>query len=243
MYGNMHLRKLCISKFDKNLNLIWQKTYGDQMINSGLTHAVVLADGSIGTGAYSQSTSLPLMNENQNGVLLKVNKDGHFRWIREFDHVGPGNKVEAFFGIDQTLEGGFITCGNIIVHPNGPAWAVKTDSTGCIIPGCASSTVQVDSIIVPPPIAVSVGRNLNEELVVDLHPNPVTHLLYINIPNNADPQKFKIKLTDGVGREKLFIQVKEFPLVLDLKDCNNGIYFIQVFKEGILQKSLKVLKN
>src|SRR5690606_28149593 len=74
--GSWFLSKLCISKYDQNLKLLWHKTYGQNSIYNSLDKAVILPDGSIvASGIYSELTSIPLSNADNNGVIIKVDKD------------------------------------------------------------------------------------------------------------------------------------------------------------------------
>src|SRR5690606_38499964 len=65
--GSWFLSKLCISKYDMNLKLLWQKIYGQNNIYNSLDKAVILPDGSIvASGKYAAQSSLPLSNADNN---------------------------------------------------------------------------------------------------------------------------------------------------------------------------------
>ncbi len=259
-FSNISLTKLCIGKLDVNLHFKWEKTYGSAMPGNGLMDAVLLDDGSIVvSGAYSQLTSAPLGNANFNGVILKVNKYGQFQWAREYDHLPPGNlsKIEQFYGIDKTLDKGFILCGNIIAPPSNKsqAWAVKTDSMGCVTPGCASTIMQVDSIVYPPPpppppidttiITVGIKEIIFEKNNLRIYPNPVSQVLKIAIANfnTAEKNTYHLEIINTLGQSVLKSKALSFLSEMDVSALQNGIYFLQVFNQNKLLVTEKFVKE
>lgn len=243
-FNNFDMLKLCISKYDLNMYPKWERTYGDAMPGNGLYDAVLLDDGSIAvTGGYSPLTSAPLGNANMNGIILKVDKKGQFQWAKEYDHVPPGsigNMIEQFLGIDKTLDKGFIVCGSIVASPNNKskAWAVKTDSMGCVIPGCTSSVLQLDSVLYPP--APTVGmRNEFKYYGVSVFPNPVKDLLFIKTDVT---EQLTITLTDVYGRE-LMSQAFYAKTEVKTDPLNTGVYFLKIGRENEVIYSCKVIKE
>ena len=255
-YGNNNLYSLCIAKYDRNLNMLWQKTYGDYALSNALADAVILPDGSIvASGSYSKLTSLPLINGDQNGVILKVDKDGRFKWMQEYNHYGPGTNTEyyteCFYGIDTTRESGFILCGNVMNLPKAKAWAVKTNGFGCAMPGCISSTVTVDSVIIvhidPPPVDTStVGLNKNylENENILIFPNPVKDKLHFE-GSVGLLEDIELGITNTLGQSiysKTNIDLKE---ELDLSFLKAGIYYFSIrqTKSESGKKVFKVVKE
>jgi hypothetical protein len=254
IYGNHPLFKLCICKYDLNLNMLWLKTYGEAALGNSLADAVVTSDGSIvSSGSYSKLTTLPLMNKDQNGVILKVNKDGHFRWMQEYSHQGPGNLDEYFNGIDETKEGGFILCGNVVYMPKAEAWAVKTDGFGCVLSGCISTTVSVDSVDVPPPpppdtSTVGFNENYIKNLGIKFYPNPFNENLSIDINSEFSHKnnlEFEIQLMTVLGQSSScdIKKLSNSQFQLNTSKLVPGVFFIKVFYNGQLIKTLKGVKE
>src|SRR5690606_27507994 len=72
-FNSFSTKKMFIGKYDVNLNILWEKTYGDEGIYNSLADAKILADGSVvASGVYSELTSNPIGNADVNGVILKV---------------------------------------------------------------------------------------------------------------------------------------------------------------------------
>lgn len=246
IYGNNRLYKLTISKFDKNLNMIWLKTYGEAALYNGLWDGVVLNDGSIVcSGSYSKLTSSPMINMNQNGVILKVDKKGNLIWMREYDHEPAGNYWECFYGIEQTKEGGFIAGGNIVNMPKAKAWVVQTDSEGCVLPGCASSTITVDSIPVPPPTpldtsTVGLNKRLNKNINWKLFPNPAQNTLNVQIDGLTDFKSFDIRLFSMLGQEVKKIELHKRTESIDISELQLGMYLVLIYQDKVLIGNTKI---
>src|SRR5690606_13555703 len=97
--------RMNISKYGADLKLRWRKSYGDNGEGNELWAATILPNGSIvACGRYS-----PYDDKNNNGVLLKVDRNGVPQWMREYDHV-PAAALwhEMFLGVEQTPDGGFL---------------------------------------------------------------------------------------------------------------------------------------
>ncbi len=239
-YNTWGLKKLCISKYDQNLKLLWQKTYGQNAIYNSLDKAVILPDGSIvASGGYSNLSTLPLTNADNNGVIIKVDKDGHFRWMREYSHFGPGNYVEGFYGLDRTLDGGFILCGSVQNLPHAKAWAVKTDSMGCVTPGCTSSTVTVDSLIIPKDTSIAVG--INKWLIGDsefnVYPNPAKDEFTIDCISD---ETYLVILSDVQGKELERVAFSHKGNI-SIANLSSGVYWLKVYGNGQPLRTKKVV--
>lgn len=247
IYGNFGLNKLIVCKFDKNLNMLWLKTYGEEALYNGLLDAVILNDGSIVcSGSYSKLTSLPMNNLDQNGVILKVDRDGHYKWMREYNHHAAGNYWESFYGITETKEGGFVACGNVVNMPQAKAWVIKTDSAGCVIPGCLSSIVSVDSIAVPPPPDTStVGFKEQErpELKWLVYPNPANSQLNVTLEKKANTTQMTLHFYTIYGVEVKYCSIEENNHI-DISELKGGLYILQLYDSNqlISTKKLEVVR-
>jgi hypothetical protein len=253
--------KLCIGKYDRDLNLIWEKTYGEAMPGNGLVNGTVLEDGSIvAAGTYAGLASQPFTNSNANGVILKIDKKGDLLWAREYDHVGQGNLVEMFHGLDQTLDKGFILCGSVIGPPSNKskAWVVKTDSLGCVVPGCTSSAFQETSIHHPPPPAppplppplppitgVETEQKNPEGVHLRLYPNPVREDLSLQLSGFPayGGKDLRVRICNRLG-QAVFSEVLYGPSArLNLGELAPGLYILQVLEQNRLMGTAKFVKE
>ena len=97
-----------IVKYDKDGNMLWQKSWGgsDDDFFSGIRQTQ--DDGFIVYG-YSDSTDIEgLPNKGgTDAIIVKYDKDGNLLWQKNWG----GNSYDKFSEILQTQDGGFIVCG------------------------------------------------------------------------------------------------------------------------------------
>lgn len=247
-YNQWDLVKLCITKYDINLKIVWQKMYGENNVLQGLYDAVVLADGSVvASGSYGRLSSQPLSNSDYAGVIIKVGKDGNFRWMREYSHYGPGMYREMFNGIDTTTEGGFVLCGNIMYQPKSKAWVIKTDAEGCVVSGCISSTLSVDSVLIKKDTVITTGILTNNNIYkCRVYPNPFSDRFMVEINEVPEAKRaYEIMLTDVAGRN---IPISGEWLKSNVFECDaqrlfKGAYFLSIFHDKKLVSIEKIFRS
>lgn len=238
IYGNQNMYRICVSKFDVALNMLWQKTYAKSNYTTNAYDAVVNNDGSmVLVGRYSDSLTNPQITVNTNAFMLKINSTGDSLWMKEFDNINETGNVfnsylEVFFGIEKTPEGGYIMCGNAQQQPKAQAWVVKTDSLGCILDNCYNPTNIVNTNI--------------DKFTLNIYPNPSSSVIKVELSdNNASTplsviRYYKIKITDIVGKEVLKEKYKE---ETDISLLENGIYFLSIYKGNTLLGTKKLIKE
>jgi hypothetical protein len=178
-------QQMMLTKWDPDGNVIWTNRVNYNYFTS--THDMeILADGSlVGTGA--------LLNQ---AVLVKFNADGDSLWYRNYALVSGQN---YFYDVQPTSDGGFVCTGYasrfVPLEPNYVTdqiiWVVKTDSLGCVVPGC--HTVGVEEYLL----------DLNEHLHV--WPNPVASgtplsLSFTPPPEFAAKGPLRVVVLDAAGR-------------------------------------------
>lgn len=229
--NNYSMFRIQLCKYDANLNTVWRKIYGSATIQNHLADAVVNADGAIvACGIYSDSTSLPLMNYDTKGAILKTNANGDSLWMRQYNnHVygsSPANYLETFYGIENTLDGGYILCGSVSNQPQNKAWIVKTDSLGCVSSGCGS--VITDEY--------DLSANTNQLRVV---PNPARDYVDIEVPENVDKEYF-VQIQDITGKIILELKVCGYERI-DVSPYEGGIYIINLLLNSNMLSSKKLV--
>ncbi len=111
-------------------------------------------------GTYQRSFS-----SKADGWICKFKPNGDTLWSRV---ISKYNKLsEQFFNIGNASDGGYYLTGFSWIDGDNSskAWIVKTDSFGCVVPGC-QRTVSTEDIV-----------NGKEKAFV-LFPNPVTNKFY-----------------------------------------------------------------
>ncbi|MBX2980007.1 MAG: hypothetical protein KF905_11985 [Flavobacteriales bacterium] len=178
-------QQMMLSKWDQEGNLVWQRKVNYNRF-VGTYDLELLDDGSmVATGtAFLQ------------GVLIKFSAEGDSLWSRGYSYT---NDLHKFFDVEPTSDGGFVCTGAADRYfPLDPQyqtsqmiWVVKTDSLGCVVPGC--HTVGVEEYLL----------DLNEHLHV--WPNPVASgtplsLSFTPPPEFAAKGPLRVVVLDAAGR-------------------------------------------
>lgn len=228
-WGSNNRYKFQVAKLNSsNLTPIWRKSYGYDNLSTILYDAKLNAlDGSIvAAGMYCDS----LYNSahlNYNGALFKVNSAGDSLWIKIYDNYyvpSSGFTWEAFYGIESTPEDGYILCGNPSLMPKAEAWVVKTDSLGCELSSCMSSS--------------GIKENFQSQSG-GIYPNPANNFIYLNLPKgiaNAD-----IEIINTFGQS-----VAKYPgnsEKINIEKLAIGTYFIKIPTKDFVPYYMKFIKE
>ncbi|MBV6405339.1 MAG: hypothetical protein GFGODING_02107 [Flavobacteriales bacterium] len=183
-------QQVMLTKWDANGGIVWQKR-SHYNYYSSTTDFEVLADGSfIGTGSQVGE-----------GLIAKFSPTGDSLWSRTYDVFHSDHQL---YDVTPTSDGGFILCGRGDQNNLDPTpgletiYVVKTDSLGCVVPGCHLVGVS------------EYAMELQEHL--KLWPNPATdHLrLELELPAGIAPQgAVQAVLLDATGREVLRERVRQ----------------------------------
>ena len=98
-----------IVKYDKDGNMLWQKSWGGNR-SERFNEILQTPDGGFIVYVYSESTDIEgLPNKGyEDAIMIKYDKDGNLLWQNSWG----GNSWEEFYNILQTQDGGFIVSGN-----------------------------------------------------------------------------------------------------------------------------------
>ena len=98
-----------IVKYDKDGNLLWQKSWGGKSHDT-FSDILQNQDGGFIVYGYSYSTDIEgLPNKGgDDAIIVKYDKDGNLLWQKSWG----GNGSDNFYDVLQTEDGGFITYGN-----------------------------------------------------------------------------------------------------------------------------------
>ena len=214
----------CLVKLDTNGSVIWSHTYGNDRPNHILFAVKECANNDL--IAVGQTYWF----DGIQGVLLRTNSLGDSLWMRYYyyqDSVMPDGEGELK-DVIQTDDGGFIAVGTAYgsfsgITPPGlsqDVWVIKTDSLGCIVPGCQLITGIVSHI-----------TNLKEALQVQ--PNPAAdHVqVVIDLPGSFTPTgALRYTLTDGSGRivQQRSLAAHELTFDLDVHGLPPGLFHLHL---------------
>jgi len=150
-------RQLMLTKWNAAGEVVWQKKSHSGYYASSRDFEV-LPDGSFIGTAFSAEAG-------RNGLLCKFSAQGDSLWTRAYQVASGPHYLND---VTLTSDGGFVCTGeaNRIMPQDAPnfqqsqtIWVLKTDSLGCVVPGC--HTVGVEEY----------ALDLNEYLRIT--PNPV----------------------------------------------------------------------
>ncbi|MFN3529239.1 MAG: T9SS type A sorting domain-containing protein [Bacteroidia bacterium] len=218
-----------VTKLNSQLELEWDSIYGIESLSTNLAHVVPdRSGGYVAVGTHSNP------NHPRVGWMTKLNAQGEMQWQRFFlpfpslqdpqwgylEHVAVtefGNIVAA--GKGQNLTGA-------LDHAQY-AWIIKTDSMGCLVPGCA----------------VSLRELTTEPVYLKAWPNPVSEVLNVLVKSEQPLHGTQFKLIDMVGRTQRQWEgsYEELQYQIAVRDLPAGLYVLQLVKGGQLLAREKVV--
>lgn len=133
---------------------------------------------------------------------------------REANYTTFGDSSMDWGGdIIQTLDGTFAVVGTKSNSQNVLAYFIKTDSNGCVQPGCMQ--------------AVSVQEHLQANIALKIYPNPVVDQL--NIESNFEQGQLQLEISDMQGRMVHSEQQPAYTNIqLPLSHLPAGMYLLRI---------------
>ena len=200
-----------LREWDENGDTIWQtRSHYGQITYPG--DLELLEDGSIIT--VGESIGL--------AQLAKFSPTGDSLWTRQYECT---NSEHYSYDVQLASDGGFIATGYAHQGANDPSpgveviWILKTDSLGCVVPGCQNVGVQ------------EYAMDLQEHLRVS--PNPASEVvnMELDLPEGVvlDGQ-VQVHLQDATGRlvlqKAVLQQFNSLRATMDVSALSSGIYYL-----------------
>jgi len=128
-------QRACLLELDPNGAVVWQRLYGPQRHSAMFVVQEIEPSGDLISAGFSN------VIVNYKGVLLRTTSTGDSLWMRDYQYndalVEQGRG--GLYDVQPTPDGGFIAVG-VALTVNGiysqDVWVIKTDSMGCLEPGC-----------------------------------------------------------------------------------------------------------
>ncbi len=183
---SLNTQEMMLTKWNAEGQVVWQRMYLYNYLNYAFDMEV-LPDGSIiATGAYLNKA-----------VLIKFNAEGEELWSREHAVL---HGQHYLYDVEPTSDGGFVCTGvawrsqtlDPQIQQSQTIWVVKTDSLGCVVPGC--QLVGVEEYLL----------DLNEHLRI--WPNPVARGTPLQLSFTPTPEfmpngPLRLVVLDAMGRQ------------------------------------------
>jgi len=214
-YPTYEWAQLMITRWTPDGDIVWQKKSHYGFGTASLDLAVLPDNSMIGSCGL-----------NWDGGLCKFAPNGDSLWTRTFrPFIGVGSV--GMWDVEPTPDGGFIACGEISQSMNDPnpglytVFIVKTDSFGCVVPGCQNIDTEVYEL------------ELHDKLV--LAPNPAHDKVRFELPlPDGYPLQGTVQaiLLDAQGKEVLRNTIGNTGLGLngnlDVSGLPSGTYFLHL---------------
>ena len=119
-------------RLEEDGSVVWSQNYEDSTLFVFFSVPVLMSDGgyAISGGGYDWD------NDNRTGILMRTDSLGNTLWKRSYSTNAV--RDHYIYDLRRTLDGGFIMAGtawdSLLVSQD--AWLIKTDSFGCLVPGC-----------------------------------------------------------------------------------------------------------
>jgi len=151
--------------------------------------------------------------------LQKISPNGDVIWERQYGNWN--RRLEGFWNLSKAYDGGYYLGGMSWISEDvheSRAWVVKTDSNGCIVPGCTTGFI--------------TEREPHKELFL-LSPNPAQD--YVNVYMNDVEfydRKYYLNLYDQQGRIVQRHVVQGRVTQVDLSSLPAGMYYNRIVDQN-----------
>lgn len=199
----------------------------DMPRNLWLNVPYIISTNSIGDTIWTWKNNYP-----REGILRSMVLKGNSVWLTgdwltwgndykmlamEFNLITNSASYTTFPGsgqdISKTSDGGFVLTGVRLETSPSLLYLVKTDSNGCIQPGCMQ--------------AVSVQEHLQANIALKIYPNPVVDQL--NIESSFEQGQLQLQIRDMQGRVVHSEQQPAYTNIqLPLSHLPAGMYLLRI---------------
>jgi hypothetical protein len=211
--------------------LVWDTTCGIESNTTGFYRVAAANGGYVAVGNHFDNSQ----DGNIQGWMVKFDNSGNILWQRFFDAF-PGLQDYQFSYLQYVS---VTELGNIVAAGRGEnytaaldhgqyAWIIKTDSLGCLVPGCA----------------LSLGELTTEPVYLKVYPNPATDVLNVLLKSEQRLPGAVFKLTDMLGRTRHSWKAgpEDIQYQISLADFEPGMYVLQLWENGRLRAWERVIR-
>jgi hypothetical protein len=210
-----------LARFDKNLNLIWRKTFGTNDGISEITKVMIASDSTIvgcGVDTKTEIVGADTMGHGT-GCIFKFSLNGDSIWMHKYQGIdGDYGEINWMTNVDELPNNeGFVGCGYIDNYfpQYSRGWVFKTDANGCLDASCTDYMKEIDEV------------NSIFELV--LFPNPANTQVSLNYFLGEASQGI-VTLTSATGKLVYEEEINRNTgsLHLNTSNLSNGMYLLKV---------------
>jgi hypothetical protein len=231
-----------VVKIDTLGNRLWERNWGASN-NSGewVIQAVVINEDesvvSAGANRYLIDANDSIQS-GYRGYICKTSQNGDSAWSREYVLRNFLPHWHNFTDIKATPDGGYLLCGRstleTTVLPPGEqyttlSWIVKTDSYGCVVPGCH---------------LVGLEEKDGAQLKLKVYPNPASEFVAVWLPPGILPN-IKLSIRDVQGKTVYTdaLQQSDATYLINIERLSKGLYFMEFVGTDGFRQVEKVVKE
>ncbi len=196
-------------------NVIWDKTIGSAESQNSISNVMELSNGSI-LGAAAIQVGFDVY-----GAQILLAHNGDSLWTR-LHHAGFSNGENYMNVSCNEIIDGQLVCGGTAWMTGSDSWLFRTDSCGCITPGCDPNCISS----LPPP------DNVNEEVenheLLSLYPNPNDGTFNLSLQHSLGGN---FRVYDMHGRLVFQQLIKSNTTSIALPEINSGVYYYSFHSE------------
>ena len=230
-----------IFKLDADRNVVWSTPFRGYHPSpqTELTEMVEATDGNgyVASGIVAEKEGNdPAYHSSW---LVKVSPEGDSLWSRRYTYFDGEFVAPEVFDMKATPDGGYVLVGftvnqyDVITNPIVPAWIMKVDSFGCLIPGC-----HLDDD------TTSVVGDLEKWAELVIYPNPVRDYLNFQLKGqNLKWASYRIINAEGEVMEFIESASPESTISVPVQNWPGGVYFLQYLEEGDVRLSHTFIKH
>ncbi len=228
-----------IFKLDADRNVVWSTPFRGDLPNGGteLTEMVEATDGNgyVASGIVYEKEGTAL--GHYTSWLVKVSPEGDSLWARRYTYFDGEFIAPEVFDMKATPDGGYVLVGftinlfNVVTNPIVPAWIMKVDSFGCLIPGCHLPNATEEMEAAAPFLAI--------------YPNPVSDFLNFQLRGTQlmKDATFRIVNMEGKVFEEIKLLNVQTTVTIPVSGWSVGSYFLQCLQNGVVICSEKFVKQ
>lgn len=227
-----------ICKYDTTGQLLWEYSL-DKDYDYFSGRFIVLDDGScIASGIRGDTIPNHLVygqidSVKSHGFLLKLAPDGTKIWERKFTALDSLSITNRYlFATVQMENGDFVIVGRTRYHYNFThgtvGWIIRTDSFGCIVPGCQL-------------LNDTENQTFDDINQLTVFPNPTSDLITFRFEkplNNGS-----IRIFNSLGQALKMQEVINNQEQINCSNWQNGMYFYGIYDNNRLVKTGQFLKQ
>jgi hypothetical protein len=221
-----------VVKYDNNGNAIWARSAGGSGA-ADYAESVVVSSSGVYIAGYFESSSITF------GSTTLTNSGPSDIYIVKYDTAGTAVWAKSAGG--SIIDYGF----SIALNATNDIYVTGYFRSSTIVFGSTTltniGTSTLDMYVAKLSSSSSVGINENQEIELNIYPNPFTSTTTISF--SEEQKNTSLKITDVLGNVVLQSIINNHQYTIDMSGYANGIYFVRIEDEKKNIINRKIIKQ